>query len=57
MIDRIPSKGRGLRKVEAQDLGRFGAGWWPYADYERMETCTDLCTWVRTRLYYFYNIN
>ncbi|KAK4560839.1 hypothetical protein LTR86_005419 [Recurvomyces mirabilis] len=46
MIERIPSKRRGLRKVEAQDLGRFGAGWWPYAEYERMETCTDLCTWL-----------
>ncbi|EAT82359.1 hypothetical protein SNOG_10024 [Parastagonospora nodorum SN15] len=46
MIGRIPSKQQGLRKVEAQDLGRFGAGWWPYADYERMETCTDLCTWL-----------
>jgi hypothetical protein len=48
MIERIPSKRRGLRKVEAQDLGRFGAGLWPYGDYERMETCTGLCTWVRT---------
>jgi hypothetical protein len=57
MIERIPSKRLGLRKVEAQDLGRFGAGWWPYADYERMETCTDLCTWVRILLYYLYNIN
>ncbi|KAJ5060111.1 isoprenoid synthase domain-containing protein [Bipolaris maydis] len=46
MIERIPSKRRGLRKVEAQDLGRFGAGWWPYADFERMETCTDLCAWL-----------
>jgi hypothetical protein len=57
MIERIPSKRRGLRKVEAQDLGRFGAGWWPYADYERMETCTDLCTWVRTLAHFLFNIN
>jgi len=57
MIERVPSKQQGLRKVEAQDLGGFGAEWWPYADFERMATCTDLCTWVQTQFHCLYNIN
>lgn len=47
MIHHTPSKRHGLCEIGAQDLGLFGAAWWPYADDERMETCTDLCTWVR----------
>ena len=35
-----------LEKLLAADAGRFGAYWWPYASYERLQICTYLGLWL-----------
>lgn len=35
-----------LRKMEAAEVAKFGASWWPYADYEELFIGTCLALWL-----------